>query len=180
MSCLCPSGDKRLCGRGRTKNHKLSQSGLCPNEADQRIQWPGRGSCTWLQKSSIRGDGGSPALSPDSVPIPSLLCPSMGPVPLGPGSQWDPHSWRLVCAVATTGGSVPLWAVTLEATLCRGENRKAEVGRLPGLRASPLQHASSIHVLPFPSGITSGPDFREVAAYLPKPISGWATSQPVG
>lgn len=40
------------------------------------------------------------ALSLDLVPISNLLCPPMGPVSLGPDSQWDLHYWSLICTVA--------------------------------------------------------------------------------
>lgn len=118
------------------------------------------------------------ALSPDSVPIPSPLCPPMdGSSALGPrftvgSTLLEPHvhSGTLPPQKATSGGAMPLRAVTLAATLCKGENGRAEVGLLPGPRASPLQHASSTHALPLLSGeaITSGPFLRGAAAYLPK------------
>lgn len=70
----------------------------------------------------------------------------------------------LLCTVAL--GHLELSPLEEPCTLCNGENGRAEVGLLPGLRALPLQHALSIRVLFLPSGITSGPFFQEAAAYL--------------
>lgn len=39
-------------------------------------------------------------MSPDLVPIPSPLCPLMGPVTLDLDPQWDLHSWSLTGTVA--------------------------------------------------------------------------------
>lgn len=131
-------------GQRTTGNHNQDP---CPNGADQRILWPGRGLAHDSKRATCDMVGAVPpylltwCLSQPAVPThePSALGPGL--TVTSPLLETHVHVGTLLPWTAAARGTLLFQAVTPEATRCQGEKGRVAAGLPPGLRASPLWHS---------------------------------------